>query len=92
MSKSVLYSVEPRCNASHNWKYCKLEEELNACLSEQLFCCSQVTPNFARLHFTPRLLDVMHTNKIDHFTGYDGDSKIMFESIFMIEVASQLQS
>ena len=41
-------------------------------------------PNFAWRHFMVCLLDNRFTNKKDCFTDYDGDSKIMFESIFMM--------
>ena len=42
--------------------------------------------NSAWHHFMAHLLDTMFTNKMDRFTDYDRDSKIMFESIFMIPV------
>ena len=55
------------------------------CNNCQLFCCSQVTPNFACRHLTAHLLNITFTNKIDCFTDYDGDSEVMIESIFIIK-------
>ena len=50
-----------------------------------LFHCSPVTPNFAWPCLTARLLNVISTNKTECFTDYDGDGKIIFESIFTIK-------
>ena len=49
-----------------------------------LFHRSQVMPNRAWRCFTAHLLNTIFTNKIDCFTDCDGDSQIMFESIFTI--------
>ena len=48
---------------------------LNTCLSLQLLPWRR---------FMACLLDDTFTNKIDHFTDYDGDSETKFQSIFMI--------
>ena len=55
-----------------------------ACLCNNchLFCCSQVTPNFAWCFLMACLLNDTFTNKIDHFTDNDGDKKTKFESFF----------
>ena len=59
--------------------YCKLVEGLNACNYYPLFCSSQVTPNLAWYCFRARLLNNTFTNKIYHFTDYDGDRETKFE-------------
>ena len=40
-------------------------------------------PNFAWRHLMAHLLDIIFENKIDCFTDYDRDRKIMFESNFL---------